>query len=57
LHLTPKGHRVLRTLSEDHERELHELVPRLIRALTLIRSSEKHSSPSRTRATLKGNPK
>jgi DNA-binding MarR family transcriptional regulator len=58
LHITPKGHRVLRALSEAHERELHELVPRLIRALKLIRSSKKPSkSPSSTRATPKGNHK
>jgi DNA-binding MarR family transcriptional regulator len=39
LQVTPEGHRVLRTLSDDHERELHELLPKLIRALALIRSS------------------
>src|SRR6201990_345899 len=32
LRVTAKGQRVLRILSEDHERELHELGPRLIRA-------------------------
>jgi DNA-binding MarR family transcriptional regulator len=41
LHVTPKGHRVLRALSDDHERELHELAPKLIRALKLIRGSDK----------------
>jgi DNA-binding MarR family transcriptional regulator len=57
LHVTPEGHRVLRALSEAHERELHELVPRLIRALKLIRSSKRSKGPSSTRATPKGNPK
>jgi DNA-binding MarR family transcriptional regulator len=36
LRVTPKGHRVLRVLSENHERELHELGPRLIGALSKI---------------------
>src|SRR5260370_38092305 len=36
LQVTAKGHRVLRVLSEDHERELYELGPRLIRALPRI---------------------
>src|ERR1700733_12617747 len=38
LRLTAKGNRVLRALSEDHERELSELVPTMVRALTSIRS-------------------
>lgn len=33
LQLTPAGSRMLHELSEDHERELHELAPRLIQAL------------------------
>jgi DNA-binding MarR family transcriptional regulator len=33
LHLTPAGSRILHELSEDHERELNELAPRLIEAL------------------------
>src|SRR5271170_3237277 len=37
LQLTAKGQRVLRALSVDHERELSELVPTLIEALTQIR--------------------
>jgi DNA-binding MarR family transcriptional regulator len=57
LHVTPNGHRILRTLSEAHERELHELVPRLIRALKLIRSSKRSKSPSSSRLTPKGIPK
>jgi DNA-binding MarR family transcriptional regulator len=36
LEVTAKGHRILRTLSEDHERELYELAPRLIGALSRI---------------------
>lgn len=34
LHLTLAGSRVLHELSEDHERELHELAPRLIQSLS-----------------------
>jgi DNA-binding MarR family transcriptional regulator len=37
LQVTPKGQRILQTLSDDHERELYELVPTLIEALTRIR--------------------
>ena len=44
LHVTAKGQRVLRALSKDHERELSELVPRLIRALTAIRSSARRAA-------------
>jgi DNA-binding MarR family transcriptional regulator len=36
LRVTAKGHRVLRVLSENHERELYELAPRLIGALSAI---------------------
>lgn len=36
LQVTAKGHRVLGVLSDDHERELHELGPRLLRALSRI---------------------
>jgi DNA-binding MarR family transcriptional regulator len=36
--LTRKGRRVLRQLSEEHARELHEMAPRLIRALERIRA-------------------
>ncbi|WP_158941814.1 MarR family winged helix-turn-helix transcriptional regulator [Granulicella sp. S190] len=43
LQVTAEGQRVLRALSEDHERELVELVPRLIHSLTLIRNSQKHN--------------
>jgi DNA-binding MarR family transcriptional regulator len=41
LQLTAKGQQVLETLSEDHERELYELVPTLVRALTSIRGAER----------------
>jgi DNA-binding MarR family transcriptional regulator len=58
LHVTPKGHRVLRALSEDHERELHELVPRLIGALKLIRKTKKRSpSAATSNQSIRGNHK
>jgi DNA-binding MarR family transcriptional regulator len=47
LQLTAKGHRVLRVLSEDHERELYELGPRLIRALSLICASNEEAVSDR----------
>ena len=37
LQITPEGHKFLRALSDDHERELYELVPTLIESLTQIR--------------------
>lgn len=43
LQLTAEGHRVLRALSADHERELHELLPRLIQSLRSIRGSAKQT--------------
>jgi DNA-binding MarR family transcriptional regulator len=46
LRVTAKGQRILRSLSEDHERELYELVPRLIGALTRIRNSDRRSTSS-----------
>jgi DNA-binding MarR family transcriptional regulator len=58
LHVTAQGHRVLRSLSDDHERELNELLPRLVSALKLIRVSGKHSTgAARTTAKSKGNHK
>jgi DNA-binding MarR family transcriptional regulator len=36
LKVTPQGERVLRVLSADHERELRELLPRLVQSLSLI---------------------
>ncbi len=50
LQVTAKGHRVLRVLSENHERELYELGPRLIRALTLICGSDERATNDRRRA-------
>src|ERR1700722_1867399 len=44
LQVTAKGHRILRVLSEDHERELYELGPRLTRALSLICRPDKHTT-------------
>jgi DNA-binding MarR family transcriptional regulator len=58
LQVTAQGHRVLRSLSEDHERELHELLPRLTGALKLIRRTDKHSkAAARSPAKPKGNHK
>src|SRR5882757_8661149 len=50
LQVTAKGHRVLRVLSEDHERELYELGPRLIRALSRICVSGEHAISGRRNA-------
>ena len=36
LRVTAEGQRVLRALSEDHARELHDLAPRLMEVLTRI---------------------
>jgi DNA-binding MarR family transcriptional regulator len=47
LQVTAKGQRVLRVLSEDHERELNELGPRLIRALSRICRPEKRPTSDR----------
>lgn len=47
LQVTAKGQRVLRKLSEAHERELSELFPRMIRALESIRNSGRHARDSR----------
>ncbi len=38
LRLTAEGERVLRALAEDHARELHDLAPRLVKALRRIGS-------------------
>jgi DNA-binding MarR family transcriptional regulator len=43
LRATPKGERVLRRLADDHARELHELAPRLAKALKRI---SKHAGAS-----------
>jgi DNA-binding MarR family transcriptional regulator len=47
LQVTAKGHRILRVLSDDHERELYELGPRLTRALSLICGPDKHTTSGR----------
>ena len=58
LQVTPKGQRILETLSDDHERELYELVPRMVRALTAIRNSRKLSGREQVaEPTTKGNSK
>jgi DNA-binding MarR family transcriptional regulator len=55
LQVTAKGHRVLRVLSEDHERELYELGPRLIGALSLICGADEHTTSGRaSNATARG---
>jgi len=41
LQVTPKGDQLLQSLSEDHAQELYELAPRLIEALTRIRSANR----------------
>jgi DNA-binding MarR family transcriptional regulator len=52
LQLTAKGQRVLRVLSEDHERELHELGPRLIQALSRICGPDKRATSTRGNAAI-----
>lgn len=47
LQLTANGHRLLHKLSEDHARELNELAPDLIKALTAIPGTK--PSPPKTR--------
>ena len=44
LHLTAEGERVLQTLSDEHTRELRELMPRLLGTLTRIRNIDKIES-------------
>ena len=39
LHVTAEGNKILRVLSDHHERELYELIPTLLKALTQIRTS------------------
>jgi DNA-binding MarR family transcriptional regulator len=58
LHVTAEGQRLLHALSEDHERELHELAPRLIQALRLIRSSDRdRQAPAGARLRFRGDHK
>jgi DNA-binding MarR family transcriptional regulator len=52
LQVTAKGHRVLRVLSEDHERELNELGPRLIRTLSRICGDDKRATGDRRSAAI-----
>src|ERR1700733_5333206 len=55
LQVTTKGYRVLRILSEAHARELHELAPRLIGALSLICGPNGHpASDRRSTAAARG---
>lgn len=53
LEVTPEGERVLRALTEDHARELHVLVPRLLRTLTQIRSIESKADDSQTKEKIR----
>lgn len=48
LELTAAGHRALQSLSEDHARELYELKPRLIAALTRIQAGATTSASGET---------
>ncbi|WP_353063584.1 MarR family winged helix-turn-helix transcriptional regulator [Tunturibacter psychrotolerans] len=58
LQVTPKGQRILQALSDDHERELYELVPRMVRALTTIRNSHRlNAGEEASPAATKGNSK
>jgi DNA-binding MarR family transcriptional regulator len=50
LKLTSQGLRVIQTLAMDHERELSELVPTLIRSLTQIRRHSRTACVSTSRA-------
>lgn len=52
LQLTPAGYRALEGLSAAHARELNELAPQLIRALSGIRKFDLESSSERTEAIL-----
>ena len=53
LEVSPKGQKLLEALSMDHARELNELAPRLMRALTSLRTihQERKNQPTgKTRA-------
>jgi DNA-binding MarR family transcriptional regulator len=55
LQVTAKGHQVLRILSDAHARELYELAPRLIGALSLICGPNGHpASDRRSTAAARG---
>jgi DNA-binding MarR family transcriptional regulator len=45
LQITAEGNKLLRVLSDDHERELYELVPTLIEALTRVRRHREAIDP------------
>jgi DNA-binding MarR family transcriptional regulator len=47
LRVTAKGHRLLRILSENHARELYELAPRLIGALSMICGPDERTTSDR----------
>jgi DNA-binding MarR family transcriptional regulator len=52
LQVTAAGRKVLELLSDDHARELHELAPRMIQALTRIRNAGgRMTTPPRTART------
>ena len=51
LGVTAKGHRLLRVLSDNHARELYELAPRLIGALSMICGPNEQATSDR-RATV-----
>jgi DNA-binding MarR family transcriptional regulator len=50
LRVTAKGHRVLQVLSENHARELNELAPRLIGALSMICGPDQQTTSDRRAA-------
>ena len=50
LQITAAGHKILRALSDEHERELYELVPTLLKAQTQIRSSHARGTNTVERA-------
>jgi len=45
LQITTEGHKILRVLADDHERELSELFPTLVKALTQIRRHREAIGP------------
>jgi DNA-binding MarR family transcriptional regulator len=44
LDVTAQGHRVLRVLSADHERELRELLPVLVESLSRVQQGQTHAT-------------
>jgi DNA-binding MarR family transcriptional regulator len=51
LELTPAGRKKLEALSIDHEAELNDLAPKLIRTLTALRAVKTNPGKGRTRST------